>query len=132
VRVQNAPPPNAAGRLFFAVPELTRNASVLVFCEMPFSIHARSCSRGAHAHKGLAMPRGRCFFGRWGPATGSGAGLFRVLFLAASLDAQSAESWAMPDPTRQRAAPNKIQFNGVGGGLRTYIRCMRIGDQPSR
>jgi hypothetical protein len=29
------------------------------------------------------------------------------------------------------AAPNKIQFNGVGG-LRTYITFTRIGDQSSR
>jgi hypothetical protein len=29
------------------------------------------------------------------------------------------------------AAPNKFQFNGVGG-LRTYITITRIGDQSSR
>jgi hypothetical protein len=29
------------------------------------------------------------------------------------------------------AAPNEIQFNGIGG-LRTYIAFMRIGDQSSR
>jgi len=31
----------------------------------------------------------------------------------------------------ETAAPNKIQFNGVGE-LRTYIKCVRIDDQPSR
>jgi hypothetical protein len=31
----------------------------------------------------------------------------------------------------ETAAPNKIQFNGVGG-LRTYIGFTGIGDQPSR
>jgi hypothetical protein len=31
----------------------------------------------------------------------------------------------------ETTAPNKIQFNGVGR-LRTYIRFVRIGAQPSR
>jgi hypothetical protein len=48
--------------------------------------------------------------------------------------AQAGQAWAArrKAAAANRAAPNKIQFNGVGGGLRTYIRCMRIGDQPSR
>jgi hypothetical protein len=31
----------------------------------------------------------------------------------------------------ETAAPNEIQFNGVGE-LRSYIKCVRIDDQPSR